>query len=96
VVTAEQEKILGILDFVCEQKTDCFKRLKRSLSNSEQMGGANLLSSVNIVTHEEVVGLGREASILKQTKQIVVLTVDVTCKENVRHNRNPVFSYRKF
>jgi hypothetical protein len=37
-----------------------------------------LLPSIDVITQEEVVGLWWEASILKQTQQIIVLTVDIS------------------
>ena len=35
-------------------------------------------TSVNVVSQEQIVGLGREASILKQPEQVCVLAVDIT------------------
>ena len=37
-----------------------------------------LLSSVNVVAEEEVVGLGRESTILEETEQVVVLSMNVS------------------
>ena len=68
MVASEQEKVLRILDFVGQQQAD---RLQR------------LLSSIDIISKEEVVGLWREAAVLEQTQQVVVLAVNITCrKEN--------------
>jgi hypothetical protein len=66
VVTAQDEKVLWVLDLVSEQQAD---RLQR------------LLATVHIVSQEQVVGLWWESSILEQTEQIVVLTVDITYRE---------------
>jgi hypothetical protein len=63
VVTTKQEEVLRVLDFVAEKEAYCLD---------------GLLSSVDVVSQEEVVGLGREASILKNAQQIIVLAVDVT------------------
>ena len=63
VVTAEDEKVLWVLDLVGEEKADGLKRL---------------LSSVNVVAKEEVVGFWWESSVLKESEEIVVLSVDVT------------------
>jgi hypothetical protein len=63
VVTTKQEEVLRVLDFVAEKETYCLD---------------GLLSSVDVVSQEEVVGLGWEASILKNAQQIIVLAVDVT------------------
>ena len=63
VVSTEDEKVLGVLDLVREQETD---RLE------------GLLSSVDIITQEEVICLGGEPAVLEQSQQVVVLPVDVT------------------
>ena len=39
----------------------------------------NLLAAVHVVAEEQVVGLWREAAVLEQSQQIVVLPVDVPC-----------------
>ena len=52
VVSAQQEEVLGIFDFVGQQEADGLERL---------------LPSVDVVSEEEVVGLGWEATVLKQT-----------------------------
>ena len=62
VVSSQEEEVLRVLDLVGEQEAD---------------GLQTLLASVHVVTEEEVVGLGREAAVFEQTKQVVVLTVDV-------------------
>lgn len=63
MIAAENEEVLWVLDLVCEQQADSFQRL---------------FSSVYIVAEEEVVGLGREATVFEKSEKIVVLTVDVT------------------
>jgi hypothetical protein len=63
VVATKDEKVLRVFDLVCEKQADGLK---------------GLLATVYIVAEEEVVGLGWEAAILEQTKQIVVLAVNVT------------------
>ena len=50
VVSAQDEEVLRVLDLVCQQQTD---RLQR------------LLSSIDVVTEEEVVGFWREPAVLK-------------------------------
>lgn len=62
VITSKQEEVLGILDFVAQKKTDCFNAL---------------LSSVDVVTQEQVVSFRREAAVLKKTKQVVVLPMHI-------------------
>lgn len=62
VVSSENEEVLRVLDLVCEQQADSLKRL---------------LASVDVVTEEQVVGIGGEATIFKETEQIVVLSVNI-------------------
>jgi len=63
VVTTENEEVLGVLDLVSQQKADGLERL---------------LATVDVVTEEEVVGLGREATVLEETEKVVVLAVNIT------------------
>lgn len=63
VVTSEDEEIFGVLDLVGKEQANSLKRL---------------LTSVDVVTEEEVVGLGREATVLEESEEIVVLSVDIT------------------
>ena len=63
VVAAQDEKVLGVLDLVCEQKAD---------------GLEGLLASVDVIAEEEVVGLWGEAAVFEKAQQIVVLAVDIT------------------
>lgn len=62
VVAAQDEEVFGILDLVCEQEANGLERL---------------LTTVDIVAEEEVVSLGREAAILEETEEIIVLAVDI-------------------
>jgi hypothetical protein len=68
VVSTENEEVLRVLDLVCEEQAD---------------GLEGLLATVDIVTEEEVVGLGRETAILEQTEQIVVLAVDISANLSI-------------
>jgi len=63
VVSTEDEKVLGVLDLVGQEQ-----------ANSLQ----TLLSSIDVVTEKNVIGLGRESSVFKESQQIVVLSVDIT------------------
>jgi len=63
MIATKDEKVLRILDFVRKEQADGLERL---------------LATVNIITKEEVVCLWREAAVFEQTKQIVVLAVDIT------------------
>lgn len=62
VVTAENEKVLRVLDLVRKEKA---YRLHA------------LLSAVDIVAEEQVVRVRREATVLEKTQKVVVLTVNV-------------------
>ena len=62
VVAAEHKKVLGILDLVGQQQADSFE---------------TLLSAINVVAEEDVVGLGRETTVLEETQQVVVLPVHI-------------------
>lgn len=62
VVATQNEEVFGVLDLVGKQKADSLERL---------------LASVNVITQEEVVGFGREATVLKEPQQIIILAVDV-------------------
>ena len=62
VVAPEDEKVLRVLDLVGKEEAD---RLHA------------LLASVDVVAQEQVVRLGREAAILEQAQQVVVLAVNV-------------------
>ena len=63
MVSTEYEKVLGVLDLVGKEQADCLQ---------------GLLAAVDIVAEEEVVGLGREAAVLEQAQEVVVLSVYVT------------------
>jgi hypothetical protein len=67
VVTSEDEEVFGVLDLVGEEQADGLKRL---------------LASIDVVTEEEVVGLRREATVLEESEEIVVLSVDITADLN--------------
>jgi hypothetical protein len=43
-----------------------------------------LLAAVDVVTKEEVVGLWREAAILEQTQQVIVLPMDIAANLQMR------------
>lgn len=62
VVTPQDKEVLRVLDLVCQEQADGLERL---------------LSSVDVVTKEEVVGLGRETTVLKKAQQVIILAVDI-------------------
>ena len=53
VVAAQQEEILGILDLIGEEKTDCFERL---------------LAPIDVIAEKEIVRFGRKAAVLEQSQ----------------------------
>lgn len=63
MVPAEDEKVFRVLDFVRQQETDSLERL---------------FTSINVVSKKEIVSFRRETAVLKQTQEIVVLSVDIT------------------
>lgn len=68
MVSPQQEEVLWVFYFVGQQKADGFQRL---------------LPPVHIVTQKQIVAFWREATILKQPQQVVVLPVDITCGTKV-------------
>ncbi len=62
VVATKEEEVLWVLDLVGEQEADGFEAL---------------LATVNIIAEEEVVGIGRETTILKEAKKVIVLAVNI-------------------
>ncbi|GMT10531.1 hypothetical protein PFISCL1PPCAC_1828, partial [Pristionchus fissidentatus] len=67
VVTTEHEEVLGSLDLVAEHEDD----------------GLNVLSSsVHVVSQEEIVGIGRESFLVEDTKEIRILSVDISAHDH--------------
>ena len=62
VVAAKQEKVLGKLDLVAEQKQHVFQRL---------------LATIHIVAQKQVVAAGRESSHLKQSDKVGILAMGI-------------------
>lgn len=69
VVAAKNEEIFGILDLVGQEETNGLQRL---------------FASINVIAEEEIVGFWGEAAVLKQSKEIVVLTVNISTNLYVR------------
>lgn len=72
VITAEDEEVLWVFDLVRKQEAD---RLQR------------LLSSVDVVTQEEVVGFRWESTVFEESQEIVILAVDIAANLNANHQR---------
>lgn len=62
MVAAQNEEVLGVLDLVREKETDGFE---------------GLFTSVYVVSEEQIVCFRREAAVLKQTKEVIVLAVNI-------------------
>lgn len=69
MVTPEQEEVLWVFNFVGQQKADGLKWL---------------FSPIHIVSKEQVVTFRRIAAIFEEPEKIVVLSMDVACKEKSR------------
>jgi hypothetical protein len=63
VISTQNEKILGILDLVCQQKADCFQ---------------GLLTSVNVISKEQIVGFGWKSAVLEKAQKIIILTMYIS------------------
>ena len=53
--------------------------MQPSIQNESNLNGT---LPVHVVAQEEVVGLWWEASVFEQSEQVVILTVDIACKQN--------------
>jgi len=62
VVASQDEEVLRVLDLVRQEQAD---------------GLQGLLASINVVTKEQVICLGWEASVLEQAQEVVVLSVNI-------------------
>lgn len=81
MVAAQDEEVLRVLDLVREEEADGLERL---------------LAPVDVVAEEEVVGFGREAAVLEQAQEVVVLAVDVTCcRRGIVSNEDDVEGARR-
>ena len=74
VVPAEDEEVLGVLYLVGEEQA---------------YGLEGLLASVDVVAKEQVVSLRREAPVLEEAQQVVVLPVDVAADLGARRQPGP-------
>lgn len=67
VVASQDEEVLRVLDLVREEEADSLQRL---------------LAAVDVVSKEQVIRLGREATILKEPQKVIVLSMDVAANLN--------------
>lgn len=70
MIATQQEEVFGVFDLVGEKQTDGLQRL---------------LPSVYVVSQEQVVAFWGEASVFKEPEEIIVLTVDITCRGRQRN-----------
>lgn len=63
VIAAEDEEIFGVFNLVREEEADCLE---------------GLFATVDVVPQKDVVRLGGEAAIFKETEEVVVLAVDIS------------------
>ena len=63
VIASQKEEVLLKLDLVCQEQDDSLE---------------GVLSTVDVVTKEEVICLWREASVLEESQQVRELSVSVT------------------
>lgn len=80
VVPSQQEKVLWVFNLVCQQQADGLQRL---------------LPSVHIISQKQIVTLRGVSTILKQPEQVVVLTVNITYKQDSRTERQGCFIQEK-
>lgn len=62
MISSQDEEVLWIFDFVCQQKAD---------------GLQGLFTSIHIIAEKEVVCFRREAAVLKEPEEIIVLPMNV-------------------
>ena len=67
VISSQDVHALGVADLVAEEKRDSFDRV---------------VATIDVVTHEEIVRIGWEATDLEQFHQIVELAVDIAANSN--------------
>jgi hypothetical protein len=72
MVPSQEEEVLWIFDFVGQQEADGFKAL---------------FTPVDVVPKKQVVGIRGESTVLKQTQEIIVLTM------NIYHNLDGSFQF---
>jgi hypothetical protein len=69
MVAPQDEEILRILDLVGKQQTYSLERL---------------LSPIDVIAEEQIVGLWGEATVFKQSEQVIILAVNITTDLNKR------------
>lgn len=72
MIATENEEVLRIFDFVCKKQAN---RLQR------------LFATVNVIAEKEVIGFWRKAAVFEQTKEVVILSMDITADLMQAHTR---------
>lgn len=80
MIATKKKEILRIFNFVGQEEANSFQAL---------------FPSIHIITKEEVVGVRRESTVLKQSHQICVLTMNITCEFQECQMRQPYFERSK-
>ena len=62
MVSSQQEEVLGVLDLVAQEQKD---------------GLETLFATIDIVSEEEIVRLGRKTTVLEEAEEVVVLPMDI-------------------
>lgn len=62
VVASEDEEVLRVLNLVRQEQADGFQAL---------------LATIDVIAEEQIVGGGREATVLEEAEKVVVLTMDI-------------------
>ena len=68
MIPSEQEKIFWILYLITEEKANSFDRL---------------FTAIDVISQEEIVGFRRETSIFENSQEVVILSMDITYKQQV-------------
>lgn len=63
MVSTQDEEIFWVFDLVGEKEADGLERL---------------LSTIDVISKEKVIGLWRESTVLEKAEEIIVLAVNVT------------------
>jgi len=62
VVATQDKEVLRVFDLVGEEQADGLERL---------------LATIHVVAKEEIVGLGRETTVLEEAEQVIILPVNI-------------------
>jgi hypothetical protein len=80
MVAAKDEEVFRVFDLVRKKQADGLKRL---------------FASIDIITEEQVVCLWRESAIFEQTKEVIVLAVNVAANLRIRNSSQHVALSRR-